>query len=171
MKALTMTQPWASLVAIGANRIETRSWGTGFRGVFAIHAAKGFPREARDFCDARYTREALARGGYDRADQLPLGAVVAIAYLDDLLVCDRSTLGKIRRASAAGDLPPHEADFGGFSAGRYGFILSRVQRLREPVPARGMLGFWEMPAEVLEHVEAQLPTQEGVHFEGAMKKV
>ena len=28
MKALTLTQPWATLVAIGAKRIETRSWAT-----------------------------------------------------------------------------------------------------------------------------------------------
>ena len=43
MKALTLTQPWASLVAIGAKRIETRSWSTPYRGLLAIHAAKGFP--------------------------------------------------------------------------------------------------------------------------------
>src|SRR5262245_40552891 len=41
MKALTLTQPWATLVAIGAKRIETRSWNTNYRGPLAIHAAKG----------------------------------------------------------------------------------------------------------------------------------
>ena len=42
MKALTLTQPWATLIAVGAKRIETRSWGTSYRGRIAIHAAKGF---------------------------------------------------------------------------------------------------------------------------------
>ena len=32
VKALTLTQPWATLVAIGAKRIETRSWSTRYRG-------------------------------------------------------------------------------------------------------------------------------------------
>jgi len=41
MKALTLTQPWATLIACGAKRIETRSWATDFRGRIAIHAAKG----------------------------------------------------------------------------------------------------------------------------------
>lgn len=35
MKALTLTQPWATLVAIQAKRIETRSWGTDYRGWIA----------------------------------------------------------------------------------------------------------------------------------------
>ncbi len=39
MKALTVWQPWATLVAIGAKRIETRSWSTSYRGPLAIHAA------------------------------------------------------------------------------------------------------------------------------------
>ena len=46
MKALTLTQPWASLVACGAKTIETRSWRTPYRGPVAIHAAKGFPADA-----------------------------------------------------------------------------------------------------------------------------
>jgi hypothetical protein len=44
MKALTLTQPWATLVAIGAKTIETRSWPTSYRGPLAIHAAKGYPK-------------------------------------------------------------------------------------------------------------------------------
>ena len=41
MKVLTLTQPWATLVAIGAKHIETRSWATSYRGPLAIHAGKG----------------------------------------------------------------------------------------------------------------------------------
>lgn len=40
-KILTLSQPYASLVALGAKRIETRSWRTSYRGPLAIHAAKG----------------------------------------------------------------------------------------------------------------------------------
>src|SRR3954451_22243677 len=48
--ALTLTQPWATLVAIGAKQIETRSWGTSYRGWLAIHAAKGYPDAAKAEC-------------------------------------------------------------------------------------------------------------------------
>ena len=39
VKVLTLTQPWATLVAIGAKKIETRSWSASYRGPLAIHAA------------------------------------------------------------------------------------------------------------------------------------
>ena len=41
MKALPVTQPYATLVALGAKHIETRSWSTRYRGPLAIHAGKG----------------------------------------------------------------------------------------------------------------------------------
>ncbi len=39
MKAITIWQPWASLIACGAKQYETRSWATSYRGPIAIHAA------------------------------------------------------------------------------------------------------------------------------------
>ena len=143
-----MTQPWATLVAIGANVIETRDWPTKYRGPFAIHAAKGFPRDARALCSTQPFRAALAAGGYESADDLPLGAIVAVVELKSLLVCGPSTLRDIRARSRRGELPPHEAAFGDFSNGRYGFVLDNVRRVEPPVPARGMLGFWKLPPDV-----------------------
>jgi hypothetical protein len=43
MKALTLHQPWASLIAEGVKTIETRSWSTKYRGPLAIHAAARRP--------------------------------------------------------------------------------------------------------------------------------
>lgn len=51
MRCLTLTQPWATLVAIGAKRIETRSWSTSYRGPLAIHAGKKWTREDRELLD------------------------------------------------------------------------------------------------------------------------
>ena len=31
MRAITLTQPWATLVALGFKKIETRSWSTDYR--------------------------------------------------------------------------------------------------------------------------------------------
>ena len=38
MKALTIQQPWASVITMGVKTIETRSWSTKYRGPLAIHA-------------------------------------------------------------------------------------------------------------------------------------
>ena len=96
MKALTLTQPWATLVAIGAKRIETRSWRTSYRGPLAIHAAKGFPKWAREFAQDDWTcfgalkpghaahlklsgvRLIPSETGRRAAGELPIGAVVAV---------------------------------------------------------------------------------------------
>ena len=40
IKALTLWQPWASLIAWGEKQYETRSWSTEYRGLLAIHASK-----------------------------------------------------------------------------------------------------------------------------------
>lgn len=43
MKAISLWQPWASLVALGVKTIETRSWSTKYRGPLTIHAAARRP--------------------------------------------------------------------------------------------------------------------------------
>lgn len=40
MKALSIKQPWAYLIAAGFKDIENRSWKTNYRGKFLIHASK-----------------------------------------------------------------------------------------------------------------------------------
>ena len=74
MKALTLTQPWASLVASGYKCVETRSWHTQYRGPLAIHAAKGFPASAREFAE-----EERAIGRIPA--RLPFGAVICKVQL------------------------------------------------------------------------------------------
>lgn len=41
MKAITISQPYASLIADGQKWIENRTWPTNYRGVLAIHAGLG----------------------------------------------------------------------------------------------------------------------------------
>lgn len=43
MKAITIRQPWAGLIAVGEKVYETRSWPTKYRGPIAIHAGKSDP--------------------------------------------------------------------------------------------------------------------------------
>ena len=152
MKAITLTQPYATLVAVGAKKIETRSWATSFRGQIAIHAAKGFPGEAKRFCESRMlcrvlgwpecpatlTQEWLDDNAR-RIKALPVGCVLATA---DLVNCVDT--GSIRRYVQP--FTEQEEAFGNYNPGRYGFLLENVVQLAAPVPAKGSLGLWDWDA-------------------------
>lgn len=132
MKALSLWQPWATLIATGAKLIETRSWRAKYRGPLAIHAAKRFPPQARASCYHDPFCSALAAAGYTE-ETLPLGAIVAMCALVDC-----------RRIASIGDVPPEpERSFGDYAQGRYMWILRDVKALDEPVPAKGALGLRE----------------------------
>lgn len=49
MKALSIKQPWAWLITQGIKDVENRSWRTGFRGDFLIHASKSFDFSGMDW--------------------------------------------------------------------------------------------------------------------------
>src|ERR1035441_8202753 len=75
MKALTLTQPWASLMGLRQKTVETRSWGTSYRGELVIHAAKGFPKWAKETCEEPVFQSAL--GALTAAD-LPLSVGICV---------------------------------------------------------------------------------------------
>ncbi|MCP4021388.1 MAG: ASCH domain-containing protein, partial [Desulfobacteraceae bacterium] len=77
MKAITLEQPFASLVSIGAKTIETRPWSTEYRGLVAIHAANISIQSIDPYC-----RNILYSAGLNY-EKLPLGKIVAIAHLVD----------------------------------------------------------------------------------------
>lgn len=144
MKAISLLQPWATLVAVGAKRLETRSWSTPYRGRIAIHASKGFGPVYRFLAGEEPFRSALAAGGYQSPGELPRGAVVALATLVDCIPVT-TTCGGFARFARRGnfdDIPASELPFGDFGPGRWAWVLEDVVRLEEPYPARGSLGVW-----------------------------
>jgi len=133
MKALTLTQPWASLVAIGAKRIETRSWSTSYRGPLAIHAAKGFPRDAREL--SRCKRLGVLFG---TDYEYPRGVVIATCRL---MACV-STTELIGKSVYESDMTEQEEIFGNYEPGRWGWMLADIKAC-DPIPAKGALGLWD----------------------------
>ncbi|MCL5997078.1 MAG: ASCH domain-containing protein [Chloroflexi bacterium] len=154
MKALTLTQPWATLVAIGAKTIETRSWMTNYTGPLAIHAAKTFPRWAQDTCfiepffstlRSYYAVLGLTDNyGKDILKLLPLGQIVAIGELVS-----------IRHVESV-DPPEPERSFGDYSPGRHAWMLQNVRPVM-PMPARGTLGLWEFDLPTATPARKKLP--------------
>lgn len=138
MKALSLTQPWASLVACGAKQIETRSWETLYRGPLLIHASKGFPRWARETAEEDDFRNALS--GL-LPSQLPLGALLCRV---ELVGCVRTT--EVDKLRVAGIIPKvQEITFGDYSEGRFAWGLKLVERFTDVIPAKGALGLWNYP--------------------------
>lgn len=134
MKALTLWQPWATLVALGVKRWETRSWPAGYRGPLLIHAAARRPPDelelGRDAARALYAL--LERAGGPAPELLVRGAVVAVCRLGACEPADEVAL----------DLGPDELAAGDYRPGRYAFRLDEVEPLLRPHHARGFQGFF-----------------------------
>lgn len=131
MRALTLWQPWATLVAIGAKRIETRSWTTSYRGPLAIHAAmstRGHEAYWREpfFAELRVYH-------YNRPHELPHGRIIAVCELTDILPTE----------DVRGIIENRELAFGDYGDGRYAWRLENIHRLPIEMPARGYQGLWQ----------------------------
>lgn len=152
MKVITLTQPYATLIAVGEKRIETRSWATRHRGRIAIHAGIGLEPvggmaglvrliESEPF--ASVLRPHLS--GYtpeERAADLPRGAIVAVATLTACI----PTLMMDERYPPS-HAAPHEFAFGDYHAGRYAWVLKSVENLHDGIACKGALGLWNPPKE------------------------
>ncbi len=163
MKVLTLTQPWATLVAIGVKHIETRSWVTNYRGPLAIHAAKGLAGEKEsnlwDRCLSDPFRVPLLNAGYGNPGRLPRGAIVAVCELKTIARIDYykpdpdailDWEGPFLTFGVSGELLPDEPElsFGDYTPGRYAWLLADIRALPEPIPARGALGLWEYEGDI-----------------------
>jgi hypothetical protein len=140
MKAITLWQPWASLVALGPKKVETRSWTTKHRGELAIHSASAMPsrylgrsRYGKEFGDQ--LQQVLGCPPHELMSKtmaLPRGFVLCIVRLLDVIPVDR----------CREDLSERERIFGNYDDGRYAWFLEMVHVLKEPVPAKGNRMLW-----------------------------
>lgn len=143
LRVLTLWQPWATLVACGAKRFETRSWATSYRGRVVIHAARttiGFVGLGRDFLRDEVLEQLEQRGL--ELDALPLGKCLAIATLE---AC---------RPTTEVQLDVVEDALGDFTPGRFAWHMTGVTPL-EPIPFRGGQGLRAAPAELVREIERQ----------------
>lgn len=172
MKAISLTQPYATLIASGAKRIETRSWPAS-RAVIgeriAIHASKAFPQEDREYAmTSKPIRRALiaaVKGGYVAGvtiTDLPRGGVVALATLQGCYVMKAmNAMNDARYRQITHLLTDDERAFGFYSDGRYAWVFSDVRAI-EPIPARGALGLWDWtPPDWLTYLDDETLAQRG----------
>lgn len=160
LKVLTVWQPWASLIAIGAKPFEFRSWTppkslVGQR--IAIHAGarKMVPAEIR------LLRQQLAT----RAWETCLRDEIASPFIEKILMGEiEPVIGAIVCTAVLG-MPRNGLEIAvGFGMPRsmlpndsdrdenanFGWPLSDVEVVMPPVPFRGKQGWGEVSAELLE---------------------
>jgi hypothetical protein len=116
MKAISIHQPWASLITLGENRFETRSWHPKYHGPILIHASKTFNHVEQDLCHQHPFIETLNAHGIEFVNQLPTGAIIAVATLADCHVVDE----------LVAKLSSNERAFGDFRSGRYAWLLRDI---------------------------------------------
>lgn len=129
MRALTIMQPYASLIASGEKWVENRGWNAGYRGPLAIHAGQGL----------RY----LDR---EEIKCYPTGCIIATATLAACVV--REVLQKFwADEKTRDDLVPgcnvtwRQVMDHQYTEGPFCWILENVQKI-DPVPIKGQQGLW-----------------------------
>lgn len=83
-KALSIKQPWASLIAEGIKDIENRTWKTNFRGRIYIHASS--PRKFEIALTDDQTHGALPVLEKAFKGELPFGAIIGEVDIVDCVI-------------------------------------------------------------------------------------
>jgi hypothetical protein len=167
MRAITVTQPWAGLIAAGVKLVENRPRPIvkreDFGLPFAIHASRVIDESVYA---SIYEIAPELRDGYF-AEETPLdtrwyklsritSAVIAVATIDRVVhspSCTHPSLSWCDECLALID------DLGfqhRWFFGPIGYVLRDVRALATPVPCRGWQGFWTLDGDVAAKVEAQL---------------
>jgi hypothetical protein len=125
MKALSVKQPWASLICSGIKDVENRSWHTLYRGPLFIHASLSYDKEIQlsNLVGMRLPLELLNPITFG---DLPCGVVLGKVELADIVIDYQS--------------PWADPDC-------YHWVLKNAVLFEKPLPAKGKLGLWEFDIE------------------------
>ncbi|WNI34680.1 ASCH domain-containing protein [Chryseobacterium sp. SG20098] len=141
MKALSVKQPWASLITLNIKPIENRTWKTNFRGRTYIHASAAIIKEV-DF-NTSQTAELFENGIWhpDNGFISELSITSAIIGEVDIVDC------VINHESiwAEKSVPSHS---GFFDLTRnkpiYNWVLANAVHYEKPIlNVKGKLSFWD----------------------------
>ena len=137
MVALTIQQPFASVIALGVKRVENRNWPPPdwlLGGRFVVHAGKTWDEVGWRFC-----RDL----GCEVPRDAPRGAVVAVVRLREVRQCSYAEACESNRPDP-------------WFVGPVGWFLGDVVALPRPVACRGRQSLWSLPREAEAEVQAQM---------------
>lgn len=163
MKALTVWQPWASMLVAGVKGIETRSWATHYRGPLAVHAAAlTFDRVFNSLGHVRgavaFERLCMELLQTDNLRDLPKGCIVGTV---NVVACVKVPPPPLEGWAGCGvygrTLTEDELALGGYTPGRFAWVCEDPVTFARPVPYRGRQGLWNVPAEIAEQIQEVTP--------------
>lgn len=131
-RALSIRQPWASLIASGRKTIELREWSTSYRGLLWIHAGKSASTELLE----RFGLEAAFRGGF-----------IGAARLEACVRMDETRWRHWEPRHLAGSQPVSTGEV-------WGWLMTVPVCFREPIPARGQQGLFVPPVDIQHRLSA-----------------
>ena len=146
MKALTISQPYASLIVDGHKPFENRTWECLYRGPLAIHAGKG-----KQYLDA------------DELKAYPTSAILGVCEVYGCIhvpsAREAVASGRSCNGFAANELSemlahPH-------CEGPYAILLRDIRKLPEPLAIGGKQGLWNVPGSYVLQIEAALSGVDG----------
>ena len=135
MKAITIYDPWATLIKLKEKKYETRSWATKYRGQIWIHAAVTTRYADLGFQAPFFTALKPIHSdvnGHTGLEFYP-ACIIAVATLTD---CVEITPEFIKTLSEK------ELAFGDYTIGRYAWELDNVVPLEQPIPMKGKQRIW-----------------------------
>lgn len=163
MKVISLLQPWASLVVMGAKKIETRSWNTKFRGEILIHASKKWNAELSNLAEQPpfwdFMKEYWpSEEQYTPFSKLPLGAIIGKVTIEHTIISELVKEGHHFHygSSKRWDFTEQEIAFGDYGSGRYGWLLSDPVKFEKPVTCKGALNLWNCPEDTLRQIADNL---------------
>jgi hypothetical protein len=165
MRCISLWQPWASLMAHGLKRIETRGAGWGkllaTPGPLLIHAAKRWTRAESELSHSAIFYPALdsigqAPQGFGfAADGMPFGAIIGAVEVVAVLSTDRVKWNPDSRRYFAYDqggnqlvISSDEKAFGDYSDGRVAIVTRKPKAFRKPIPYTGRQSLFDVPDAV-----------------------
>ena len=158
MRAISLWQPWASYVAHGVKRIETRSWPANYEGQIAIHAAKKWTKEQKILADSIFKKLPSEKRkfflGYP-----PRGRIICVCRIVDCYQMTQEIVDNCKEHN------PLEYSVGEWSAGRWAWVLDEVQLVVPTIETRGRQSFWTFKNKDLDKYEAKESKEANQQFD------
>lgn len=130
MKALSLIQPWAYLVAAGIKDVENRDW-LPYKSILGqrivIHASKKKSITEFAIANSIYGKTPLLQYGKVDDPAGVFGAAIGTAIIEDFVT-------------------EHDSKW---FFGTYGYVMKDALLWERPVPYIGKLGFWEFPDHLI----------------------
>ena len=124
MKALTIREPFATLIKDKVKIYETRSWKTNYRGEIYIHAAKARSKASNVSIASTYLK---SRENPEH--------IICKCLLKDCIYMTEEFIKQEKEKN------PNNFIAGRYEVGRYAWVLDNIEPI-EPIQVKGQLGIW-----------------------------